>query len=255
MQEQQKKCKPWALAALAVLLVALAVGGTYAWLTASNKVTNTFTVGQITKPNPGPTNPDKPVDPVNPQKPLPDPNKPDGNAHLSGNIYELYTQNSTIIPGASIAKRPFIGLGKGSQDSWVFAYVDNQMMRQGAEAGNSAYFTLGAGWQAVEGQTTQYKGEAGKYTGGLFVWCGDAGKATPLAGNELKASWTKPLFDSVVIPNTANASDFKASAKMDVWCYLYAAAGAAETDVVPAQQEAIKWVANKVEIDGQAAAK
>ena len=33
-----------------LLATALAVGGTIAWLTASNTVSNTFTVGQITKP-------------------------------------------------------------------------------------------------------------------------------------------------------------------------------------------------------------
>lgn len=44
---QQKNRRNALIAALAVLVVALAVGGTIAWLTANDTLVNQFTVGSI----------------------------------------------------------------------------------------------------------------------------------------------------------------------------------------------------------------
>ena len=50
------------IGALAVLLVAVAVGGTIAWLNAQSKLTNSFTVGNITEPEKDPEGGDLPDD-------------------------------------------------------------------------------------------------------------------------------------------------------------------------------------------------
>ena len=259
MQEQQKKRKPWALAALAVLLVALAVGGTYAWLTASNKVTNTFTVGQITKPDPDkkPT-PDKPdPDPTEPHKPLPDPNKPGSGATLNGNIYEIFTPDSLIVPGSSVKKAPYVGIGAKSQNSYAFAYVANNMMAPGADAAHSAYFTLGTGWKPVEGSATKYTGAgatANTYSSGLFVWCGAGSTPVALQASKDKAVWTGKLFDQVVTPAGANANDFKDAPSMDVWCYLYGATGDAASSSTAAVSAAKEWAKSPAVVEGTAKA-
>lgn len=240
-QKAQSKRNPLLLLALALLVLAVAIGGTIAWLTASNHVTNTFTVGEITQPvDPDRPDPDLP-DPDNPDNP----ENPDSTAWLKGNIYEIFDPGSVITPGGSTDKKPWIGIGKDSKPSYVFAYVDNKMMAESAEAEDSTYFILNNGWAAVQDKATAYAGVSNAYTGGLFKWVGtgnNSGSNPAVIGPSADAAvWTNtPIFNNVVTPDSAIAADFAdEKPKMDVYCFLYAAVNGATP--AAAQTEAIAW--------------
>lgn len=223
MENTKGRKRTFAIIAVVVCLALAAVGGTIAWLTAANKVTNTFTVGEITQPDDGNDDgvPDNPPD---------EPEGEDEHAKLDGNIYEI-TDELIIIPGSDSLKKPWIGIGPGSEDAYVFAYVDNNMMSKTAEPGESSYFVLNEGWVPV-GDQSKYAvaGVANAYTGGLFAWCGDNGvNPTPLVADETQNVWTSsPVFDNVIHANDPNdptattASDYNENASMDVWCFIYA---------------------------------
>ena len=230
MQKSNKR--KYLIGALAVLLVAVVVGGTVAWLTASDKLENSFTVGEIT-------------DPVDPPADQPDPDTPGSNATLEGNLYEIYVDNSKIIPGDSISKQAWVGIGPKSEDSFVFAYIDNKMMSQTAGAEDAAYFTLNEGWKAVPDAADFYNSSTdnGKYTGGLFMWVGgESASDVPVAlqGSDSADEWTDtPLFNDVVIPETAVASDFVDDPDMFVHSFIIAATD--KVDGNKAIEEAKLW--------------
>lgn len=254
-QKAQSKRNPLLLLALALLVLAVAVGGTIAWLTASNHVTNTFTVGQITQPDPGDGEGEKPETPCNPGNsacptdPSTNPEE-DADAHLIGNIYEYFPQNDRkIIPGERNTKVPYIGLGGNSEDSYIFAYVDNKMYSTSAIAADKPYFELNEGWAPVEGegQVEQYNGEPDKYVRGLFMWVADGTEATPLAskkGDNADAVWTNPVFTETVAPENAEASDFSETPTMDVYCFIYANVN--NTTPQAAKEAARTWVQQKM---------
>lgn len=225
---EKKSKKKYLIGALAVLLVAVAVGGTIAWLTASNSVKNNFTVGEITEPTTPPGNEPKPGE--------------DDKAHLNGNIYEIFEENSKIIPGVEIQKRPWVGVGQGSEPSYVFAYIDNRMMSETAGAEDWANFTLNAGWAPLENQSDGYNWTSGHYTGGLFMWVGKGSTTTAdvLSANETNDVWTdQPVFDNVIIPESAVASDFTDKPVMEVHCFIIAATE--DVDTAKAISEAVAW--------------
>lgn len=244
MQKSNKR--KYLIGALAVLLVAVVVGGTVAWLTAANNVTNTFTVGEI---NPPAT--DEDGDPVDPPE---NPDEGDGEkAKLEGNIYEI-TDDLKVIPGSDSTKKPWIGIGPKSEDAYVFAYVDNNMMSATADPEESSYFVLNAGWVPVEGNATAYDGVGNAYKEGLFVWCGTEGGTTPVAieASETENVWTpNPVFDTVVYPNNptagsvTSASDYSEDCTMDVWCYIYADVNNTTPDA--AIDSARAWLADKAD--------
>lgn len=229
---EQKSKKKYFIAALAVLLVAVAVGGTIAWLTASDKVENSFTVGEITDPTTPP-----------PGEEEPDPEDPNNDASLTGNIYEIFDEDEAkIIPGDGIMKRAWIGIGEGSESSFVFAYVDNQMMSQSADAADSTYFTLNNGWKPVSGAADNYNGDPTKFTGGLFMWVGQDNGDYPVAliGNENADVWTnEPVFNTVETPQTAVADDFAEKPVMNVHSFIIAETN--EVNAVKAMDEARAW--------------
>lgn len=231
---QKKNRRNAIIAALAVLVVALAVGGTIAWLTASSTVTNTFTVGAF---NP-PTDDDNDGDPDDP----PTDSGDDENGKLTGNIYEDFKDGSKANPGATVTKTPYVGLGKGSEDGYVYVYVQNKTLKDSdQDATKAAYFTLGEGWMAVAGQVDKYTGVgAGErtYTGGLFVACGSGSAPAILEASEDSDVWTAKVFQDVTFPDALTAEDFAEKPAMDVSCYIYAAEGA---DLVQMETDAITW--------------
>ena len=93
-----------------VLVIALSVGATIAWLTDSDEVKNTFTVGnvEITMDEPGVEN-----DPYYDEE---------GEGFIKpneeGNGYEY-----TLIPGLDYTKDPTVTVLKGSSDCYVRAFV------------------------------------------------------------------------------------------------------------------------------------
>ena len=106
-------------ALLVVLVAALSIGGTVAWLTAtSDPVVNTFTVGDI-------------------------------NITLSettGNSYK-------IIPGVDIAKDPKVTVLSGSEDCWLFVKVEETAWPTPRETDGTrkVKYTIANGWTKLTG--------------------------------------------------------------------------------------------------------
>lgn len=108
-----------------LLVMALSIGGTIAWLTdTTESIENTFTVGNV-KIKLEETDADK-----------------DGN---------LLTNSYKMIPGSDIAKDPTITVEAGSENCWVFVKVK----------GNESYadyltHEMADGWTLVAGETDVY---------------------------------------------------------------------------------------------------
>ena len=99
-----KKSKAILLALCAVLLVAASVMGTLAYLTSSDTVTNTFTVGNVKI-----TLDEKDVD-----------NSTPGAERDKANSYKL-------LPGHEYEKDPVIHVAAGSSDCYLFVKVKNEI--------------------------------------------------------------------------------------------------------------------------------
>lgn len=90
-----------------VLVVAMAVGGTLAYLTSTTgPVTNTFTVGNVT------------ID-MDEAK-VTEYGVKDGDTRVKANTYKM-------IPGHTYVKDPTITVADGSESCWLFAKVENQL--------------------------------------------------------------------------------------------------------------------------------
>lgn len=194
---QQKKDdrKKLSLLVLLLLVGALAVTGTIAWLTHSSKLDNCFTVGQISdivNPDPDP-DPDKPGE-------LPDPGSEDADKILSGNIFEPnWEDQSKLKPGIEIVKDPYIGVGPKSEPCYVFVNISSNMNNN-----DHIYFKLEEGWKAVDAQSVPKKD--GYYTGGTFRYTDNLDGSDKEKGN----TWTKsPVFEKILVSEDANQEDFK----------------------------------------------
>ena len=238
--EKAKISKKRTAIVAAVLCLALAAGlGTYAWLTAQSSLTNTFTVGSI-------NNPDHKPDPTNPDQPGGD------DWDVTGNLIETkWVDNSKLTPGASIAKNPNVGLGKGSDNSYVFVYVKNALVAAGTTPANTPYFTINNGWTAVEGQV-QTNGTTGQYMSGLFMYTKSS--ATPstvpglLTASETTDVFTGELFSNVVVPGSLTKDMVNgANPTMTVSCYIFGGNQAdGETDAAAnALVQAKLWAAKQ----------
>ena len=172
----KKKNRKYVVIPLLLLLLLVTVGGTVAWLTATNSKTNTFTVGKF----------------VIPEK------LPDGTTDNEENSYLVEPDWDTddahkLLPGATFAKDPTVGLGPKSEAGVAYMYVTNNLS-------NKVYFTLGNGWEPVTGYATAGSAN-GTYTSGLFKY------TTILAPGDSSDVWTTPLFSNVVVDSTAGDSD------------------------------------------------
>lgn len=188
--EKRKNNKKKYLALLLALFVC--AGGTMAWLTSESKLTNTFIVGQFTpidKDDQGPTGDDGWDD-----------NK-DKDYKLQGNLYEPnWEPNQTIAPGSTVAKDPYVGIGPGSEDAYVYVMVKNEMKQ--------VYFTINNEWQPVENNYSAGP-ESNTYTEGLF-------KYTPnLEGDESQNSWSTALFTEVKVSQNATYEDLTGKKQQD----------------------------------------
>ena len=193
MKETNKSRNKSKMAAvIAVLLVCvLAVGGTIAYLTTHSKLTNSFTVGNI--------------GPIDPEKPGPGPDGPEidkDESKLNGNLYEPHwVADSKLMPGNTVAKDPYVGVGPGSEACDVYVYVTNEM-----ENNQMMYFAMNEGWSAVEADKITV-GPKTYYTGGLFKY----NVGLDASNVKDKNVWTdKALFDNVLVSKDANIEDFVA---------------------------------------------
>ena len=125
------KTKALALALCAVLLVVSTVFVTMAYLTSTDSVTNTFTVGKVTI-----TLDEADVDLMGVK---------DGDARVKANEYKL-------IPGHTYIKDPTIHVAGDSENCWLFVKVENGL--SAIEANTSEDLSIAAqmaakGWTPV----------------------------------------------------------------------------------------------------------
>ena len=162
-------------------------------------MTNNFTTAGISQPT---------TDPDNPNNPIPtDKNK------VNGNLTETkWENNSKLAPGTSVPKNPNVGLGKGSENAYVFVAVTNKTASATAPTDNThtTYFTLENGWlpvpmsqdsDGVQSPISVTADTNTHYIGGLFMYVGgdnaQAVNPVALAADANKDVWTGELFKQV----------------------------------------------------------
>lgn len=136
----KKTTKALLFSLCAVLLVGASIAGTVAYLTSSDTVTNTFTVGNVTidlKENK--------IDPSTGALVDSDPNQ-DG----IQTTYEDGIENIKIVPGRTIQKQPVVIVKEGSENCWLFVKVTGEVLNAGS-------FTVADGWTAVENENGWYQ--------------------------------------------------------------------------------------------------
>lgn len=256
MQKSNKR--KYLIGALAVLLVAVVVGGTVAWLTAEDQATNTFTVGSF-------------------QDPGKDPETDDGNdedkdesetANVGGYLFETAWpldengetkegEEPKLMPGVATPKNPNVGIGAGSDDAYVFLYVVNDSLEEGGDLASQApYFTIQKQWMPVTAEgvtpTSATAGGEDAYVDGLFMYVednsSDPTSPVPLAAptaDGVTSSYTGELFEDITMPNGVDTRVYKTSdGNIKVYAFIYGADAEAESGDGTAAQalaDAINW--------------
>lgn len=127
--------KSIALVMMAVLLVAASVMGTLAFLTSTDTVTNTFTVGKVAI-----TLDEADVDVY---------------GALIENAARVRANEYKLIPGHEYIKDPTVHFAAGSEASWLFVKVENGIADIEADTKIAAQITAN-GWLALDGVTGVY---------------------------------------------------------------------------------------------------
>ena len=125
----KKKTKALMLVLCAVLLVTASVLGTMAYLTSTDQVVNTFTVGKVAI-----TLDEAKVDP--------DGTPVAGAARVKGNAYHL-------LPGHTYTKDPTVHVQANSEDSFIFVKVENGIERYEGSPTIAAQIAEN-GWQPLK---------------------------------------------------------------------------------------------------------
>lgn len=214
--QKKNRKKALLLSVLGLTLVACITAGTMAWLTAEDSVTNTFTVGNFKVPDP-----DKPETPdPDPDSGVdPDPENP--NLSVSGYIIEPSwdtTAEHKLVPGGSLYKDPYVGIGAGSENAVIYVYVENPFLNE------SVYFKLNDAWQAVDGQTTP--GPADRtYVGGLFKYMGEDGTGILKASKDNDVWTSRAVFTQVTVSDNASTTDLniEGNTSITVSCFIHQA--------------------------------
>lgn len=131
----KKKTKALMLVLCAVLLVTASVLGTMAYLTSTDKVVNTFTVGKVAIT-------------LDEAKVKEDGTPVAGAARVKENAYHL-------LPGHGYTKDPTVHVQANSEDSFIFVKVENGIASY--EAGTTIAAQIAAnGWQPLTGVANVY---------------------------------------------------------------------------------------------------
>lgn len=163
----RKAKKTLLAAACACALVVGSVAGTVAYLTSTDEVTNTFTVGNVAI-----TLDETGVDDSTPNA-----------DRVKANSYKL-------LPGHEYTKDPIVHVASTSEDSYLFVKVDNQISAIEDSTNTVASQMAVKGWNAVDGQT------------GLYVYVGtEAGTTAPLA---VSADTNIPVFEKIKVAGTVD---------------------------------------------------
>ena len=132
--------KKIAVAVSLLLVLALSIGGTIAYLTAqTDAITNTFTIGNI-------------------QITLKEMVKGATGTEVEATTVEQ--KAFTVVPGGTDTKKPIITVKANSEDCWLYAYVENnvQVAVQGVQT-TVATLDIGSDWKVVasSGNKTLYR--------------------------------------------------------------------------------------------------
>ena len=171
------------------------IGGTVAWLTATDDIENQFSVGSFTIPTTEPSAPSQTITPA-----------------LSGNLYEENWDEEAdhkLLPGETFTKDPRVGLGPNSEDAIVYLCVKNPN-------GANVYFTIDNGWVPVTNYTTAGSA-SGSYNKGLFKY------NSTLTSSASADVWTTPLFSQIVVDDNASSSDFVSPYNITVSSFIHQA--------------------------------
>ena len=168
------------MAACAVLLVCISVGATVAYLTSTDSVTNTFTVGNIQiKLDEAKANPD---------------------GSLVPNVDRVKANSYKLLPGHTYNKDPMVTVLSGSESAYIKMTVTfskaNELDAIFASVGGANLTSIFNGYDATN---WIYKGntkDSEKNTRTYEFWYKEAVGA-PTADVELDA-----LFDSITVPGT-----------------------------------------------------
>ena len=106
-----------------VLVIAMSVAGTVAYLTSTDTVTNTFTVGNV--------------------EITLDEAKVDEYGVADTSATRVDKNDYKLIPGHTYTKDPTIHVADGSEDCWLFAKIENNL-------GTAATLTMGTGWTEID---------------------------------------------------------------------------------------------------------
>ena len=106
-----------------VLVIAMSVAGTVAYLTSTDTVTNTFTVGNV--------------------EITLDEAKVDEYGVAATPATRVDKNDYKLIPGHTYTKDPTIHVATGSEDCWLFAKIENNL-------GTAATLTMGTGWTEID---------------------------------------------------------------------------------------------------------
>lgn len=140
--------KKWALIVVsAMLLVCVSVGATIAYLTSTDKVENTFTVGKVA------ITLDEAKVNVNGQ-----PTDEEGNVLDVAAAPRVEANGYKLMPGHTYTKDPTVHVAAGSEDCWVFVKVENGISDfETTEEGKSIVSQiLGNKWNVLATETGVY---------------------------------------------------------------------------------------------------
>lgn len=113
-----------------VLVIAMSVAGTVAYLTSQDSVTNTFTVGKVAITL--------------------DEAKVDANGAAVTSGERVKTNSYKLIPGHAYTKDPIIHVAANSENCWLFVKVENGISGIEDSANTIAAQLAANGWSAVD---------------------------------------------------------------------------------------------------------
>ena len=164
-----------------VLVAAISVGATLAYLTSTDSVTNTFTVGNVQiKLDEAEANPDGSL-------------VENSNGRVKANSYKL-------LPGHTYNKDPMVTVLKGSEESYVrmFVTINNQAVLDEIFHPGVALNTILTGWDSTKWEYIGDKVEGDTRTYELRYYKTVAGNKD---GKDVDVA-LEPLFTKIEIPGT-----------------------------------------------------
>ena len=161
------KSKALLLALCAVSLVTASVLGTMAYLTSTDNVENTFTVGSVAIT----------MDETDVDNSSPDKNRDQANSYK-------------LLPGQTYTKDPIIHVDPKSEECFLFVKVENGIAAIEANDNTVASQMTKKGWKLVEGNVYVYVGT-------------ENGASAPVA---VKANATIPVFEKIKIADSVSGT-------------------------------------------------